>query len=148
MSYERQRRCRFTTISARLGNARKGRDKVSYFNSFRLKIFALHSCIFFIFSSFYITFFSGKTDLNDFDARFTALIASDQIRNTESILNLRSDFLFGLGNLQQGYLWRFDPVSFLGVAFGDIYNPYVVAVIISVLLFFCSYAFSRKFGAP
>ena len=148
MSYERQRRCGFTNISARLGNARKGRDKVSYFNSFRLKMLALHSCIFFIFSSFYVTFFSGKTDLNDFDARFTALMASDQIRNTESILNLRSDFLFGLGNLQQGYLWRFDPVSFLGVAFGDIYNPYVVAVIISVLLFFCSYAFSRKFGAP
>ena len=148
MSYERQRRCRFTTISAHLDNARKGRDKVSYLKSFRLKMVALHSLVFFIFSSFYITIFSGKTDLNDFDARFTALMASDQIRNTEIILNLRSDFLFGLGNLQQGYLWRFDLVSFFGVAFGDIYNPYVVTLIISVLLFFCSYSFSRKFGAP
>ena len=109
---------------------------------------ALHSFVFFVFSSFYITVFSGKTDLNDFDARFTALMAGDQIRNTESIFSLRSDFLFGLGNLQQGYLWRFDPVSFLGVAFGEIYNPYVVTLIISVSLFFCSYAFSRKFGAP
>ena len=121
---------------------------MSYLINPRLKMLALHSLVFSVFSTFYITVFSGKTDLNDFDARFTALMASDQIRNSESIFSLRSDFLFGLGNLQQGYLWRFDPVSFLGVAFGDIYNPYVVTVIISILLFFCSYCFSRKFRAP
>lgn len=138
----------FTTISPRVRNARKGPTMVSYLNIFRLKLVCIHSFVFFVFSTLYITVFSGKTDLNDFDARFTALMASDQIRNTKSIFSLRSDFLFGLGNLQQGYLWRFDPVSFLGVTFGEIYSPYVVAVIISVSLFFCSYFFSQKFGAP
>ncbi len=121
---------------------------MSYLRNSRIKIVAFHSLVFFVFSTVYITVFSGKTDLNDFDARFTALMASDQIRNTGSIFSLRSDFLFGLGNLQQGYLWRFDPVSFLGVTFGEIYNPYGVTLIISILLFFCSYGFSRKFGAP
>lgn len=130
-----------------LNIARKDSTKVSYLRNFQSKLIVLHSFVFATLSSFYILVFSAKTDLNDFDARFTAMMASDQIRNTRSILNLRSDFLFGLGNLQQGYLWRFDPVSFLGVAFGQIYNPYVVAVVISMLLFVCSYRFSRKFGA-
>ena len=120
---------------------------MSILNKFRSNLIALHAFIFLVFSTAYIFIFSAKTDLNDFDARFTALMAGDQIRNTERIFSLRSDFLFGLGNLQQGYLWRFDPVSFLGVTFGKIYNPYFVALIISVLLFFCSYAFSRKFRA-
>ena len=120
---------------------------MSILNKLRSNLIALHAFIFLVFSTAYIFIFSAKTDLNDFDARFTALMAGDQIRNTERIFSLRSDFLFGLGNLQQGYLWGFDPVSLLGVTFGKIYNPYFVALIISVLLFFCSYAFSRKFRA-
>ena len=121
--------------------------KLSLLNRFRSNFIAIHSAIFLVFSTGYIFVFSAKTDLNDFDARFTALMAGDQIRNTESIYSLRSDFLFGLGNMQQGYLWKFDPVSYMGVTFGKIYNPYLVALVISVLLFFCSYAFSRKFRA-
>jgi len=127
--------------------ARKRNAELSILNKFRSNLILLHSSIFLVFSSVYILVFSAKTDLNDFDARFTALMAGDQIRNTERIFSLRSDFLFGLGNMQQGYLWRFDPVSFMGVTFGKIYNPYFVTLIISVLLFSCSYAFSRKFGA-
>ncbi len=119
----------------------------SYLRIFQSKLIFLHSLIFSLFSSFYILIFSAKTDLNDFDARFTAMMASYQIRDTTNIFALRGDFLSGLGNLQQGYLWKFDPVSYMGVAFGTTYNPYFVTVIISILLFMCSYAFARKFRA-
>ena len=109
------------------------------------KLIFLHSLVFALCSSFYILVFSAKTDLNDFDARFTAMMASYQIRDTTNIFGLRGDFLSGLGNMQQGYLWKFDPVSHMGVRFGTTYNPYFVTVIISILLFICSYAFARKF---
>lgn len=120
----------------------------SYLRIFQSKLIILHSILFSISSLIYITAFSAKTDLSDFDARFTAMLASYQIRDTTNIFGLRSDFLSGLGNMQQGYLWKFDPVSYLGVTFGENYNPYFVTVIISILLFLCSYGFARKFSAP
>ena len=120
---------------------------LSYLRGLQSKLVFLHLLVFAFFSSFYILVFSAKTDLNDFDARFTAMMASYQIRDTTNIFGLRGDFLSGLGNLQQGYLWKFDPVSYMGVAFGTTYNPYFVTVIISILLFICSYAFARKFMA-
>ena len=120
---------------------------LSYLRNLQSKLIFLHSLIFSLFSSFYILIFSAKTDLNDFDARFTAMMASYQIRDTTNIFGFRNDFLSGLGNMQQGYLWKFDLVSYMGVTFGKTYNPYFVTVIISILLFICSYAFARKFKA-
>ena len=68
----------------------------------REKFFLLHLAIFSAMSAVYVFGFSAKADLSQMDARFTALLANYQIRETSAIFSLRSDLLFGLGNLQWG----------------------------------------------
>ncbi len=98
-------------------------------------------------SAVYVFGFSAKADLSQTDARFIALLANYQIRETSPIFSLRSDLLFGLGNLQWGYLWKLEPVTLIGVLTGKIYNPYPIAIVFSVALFICSFCFAIKFRA-
>ena len=113
----------------------------------REKFFLLHLAIFSAMSAVYVFGFSAKADLSQMDARFTALLANYQIRETSAIFSLRSDLLFGLGNLQWGYLWKLEPVTLIGVMTGKIYNTYPIAIVFSIGLFICSFCFARKFRA-
>ena len=113
----------------------------------REKFFLLHLAIFSAMSAVYVFGFSAKADLSQMDARFTALLANYQIRETSAIFSLRSDLLFGLGNLQWGYLWKLEPVTLIGVLTGKIYNTYPIAIVFSIGLFICSFCFARKFRA-
>ena len=115
--------------------------------SLREKLFLLHLTIFSAMSAIYVFVFSGKADLNEMDAKFTAALANYQIRETSAILSLRGDLLFGLGNLQWGYLWKIEPVTLIGVLSGEIYNPYPIAIVFSIGLFICSFCFASKFRA-
>jgi len=115
--------------------------------SLKERLFFLHLAIFSIMSAIYVFVFSAKADLNEADARFIALLANYQIRDTSAIFSLRSDLLFGLGSLQWGYLWKLEPVTLIGVLTGEIYNPYPVAIVFSIGLFICSFCFARKFRA-
>jgi len=111
------------------------------------KLFLLHLTIFSVMSAIYVFVFSGKVDLSETDARFIALLSNYQIRETNAIFSLRSDLLFGLGNLQWGYLWKIEPVTLIGVLSGKIYNPYPIALVFSIGLFICSFCFASKFRA-
>ena len=111
------------------------------------KLLLIHLAIFSIISTFYSIAFSAKTDLIQNDSTWIALLANYQIRETDFSLALRSDLLFGLGNLRWGYLWQLEPVTLIGVLTGKIYNPYPIAIIFSIGLFICSYCFARKFRA-
>ena len=102
------------------------------------KLLLIHLAIFSIISTFYSIAFSAKTDLIQNDSTWIALLANYQIRETDFSLALRSDLLFGLGNLRWGYLWQLEPVTLIGVLTGKIYNPYPIAIIFSIGLFICS----------
>ena len=111
------------------------------------KLLLVHLAIFSVISTFYSIAFSAKTDLIQNDSTWIALLANYQIRETDFSLALRSDLLFGLGNLRWGYLWQLEPVTLIGVLTGKIYNPYPIAIIFSIGLFICSFSFARKFRA-
>ena len=117
------------------------------FKTLTQKFFIQHLAIFSAMSAVYVFGFSAKADLSQTDARFIALLANYQIRETSPIFSLRSDLLFGLGNLQWGYIWKLEPVTLIGVLSGKIYNPYPIAIVFSVALFICSFCFARKFRA-
>jgi hypothetical protein len=111
------------------------------------KLLLTHFAVFSVISTFYSIAFSARTDLIQNDSTWIALLANYQIRETDFSLALRSDLLFGLGNLRWGYLWQLEPVTLIGVLTGKIYNPYPIAIIFSIGLFVCSFCFARKFRA-
>lgn len=96
--------------------------------SYEVFIFGAISCV-------YIFCFSWRTDILSGDSQLTATIANYQLEMFSRTLSLRSDFLFGLGGLQGGYLFWLDPVSLVGSLGTSVYNHVLVALVFSVAIF-------------
>lgn len=90
--------------------------------------------------------FSSKTDVQSGDARLSATLAHYQIEGFGKSLSLRSDFLFGIGGLQGGYLFWLDPVSVVGSIGRSIYNQVLVSLVAALIIFLLTSRLMRNCG--
>ena len=102
--------------------------KVRLGRSYEVIVFGVLSCAF-------IFCFSNRTDLLSGDSQLSATISNYQLEKFGKTLSLRSDYLFGLGGLQGGYLFWLDPVSLIGSLGASVYNHVLVAIVFSVAIF-------------
>ena len=91
--------------------------------------------VFGVLSSAFIFSFSSRTDILSGDSQLSATISNYQLEKFGKSLSLRSDYLFGLGGLQGGYLFWLDPVSLVGSLGASVYNHILVAFVFSMAIF-------------
>lgn len=106
---------------------------------FETIIFALASLI-------YIYLFSQRTDVMSLDAQLTATISNYHLETFGRIFSLRTDFLFGLGGLQGGFLFWLDPISIVGSIGADVYNHILVALFASTAIFCLTRVLLKSLG--
>ena len=83
----------------------------------------------------YVFLFSRHTDLLSGDAQLSATLSNYQLERFGRSLSLRSDFLFGTGGLQGGFLFWLEPASVFGSIGSSVYNNVAVAVACSFIIF-------------
>lgn len=106
----------------------------------------LQTVVFGFISSVYIFLFNSKIDSLPGDARFNAALLSYHSRKINQPLELRADFLFGTGTLQWGYLFAFEPTAIIGSLFSDGYNFFLVAISMSIAIFFLANIFLKTYS--
>jgi hypothetical protein len=116
-------------------NFRKRTDRVFVANFF---IVAVLSFLYFI-------FFSSKVDGFPGDAKFNAALTSYRLEEVGTSISLRSDFLFGSGTMQWGYLFGLEPTALFGNLFSTSYNFCATSVLSSILLFSVSFFFFNSY---
>ena len=115
--------------------------------SFRAnKTLLSHSCLFGFLSLVYVLLFSRNTDLMPMDAQFNSTLSNYHLSQTGRALGLKSDFLFGSGTMQWGYLFWLEPTSVIGSLFSNTYNQVFVAVVMSLLLFILTNLVLKSYG--
>ena len=105
-----------------------------------------HSCLFGFLSLVYVVLFSRNTDLMPMDAQFNSTLSNYHLSQTGHALGLKSDFLFGSGTMQWGYLFWLEPTSLIGSLFSNTYNQVFVAVVMSLLLFILTNLVLKSYG--
>jgi len=105
-----------------------------------------HSCLFGFLSLVYVLLFSRNTDLMPMDAQFNSTLSNYHLSETGRALGLKSDFLFGSGTMQWGYLFWLEPTSVIGSLFSSTYNQVFVAVVMSLLLFILTNLVLKSYG--
>ena len=105
-----------------------------------------HSCLFGFLSLVYVLLFSRNTDLMPMDAQFNSTLSNYHLSQTGRALGLKSDFLFGSGTMQWGYLFWLEPTSVIGSLFSNTYNQVFVAVVMSLLLFILTNLVLKSYG--
>lgn len=105
-----------------------------------------HSCLFGFLSLVYVLLVSRKTDLMPMDAQFNSTLSNYHLSETGRALGLKSDFLFGSGTMQWGYLFWLEPTSVIGSLFSNTYNQVFVAVVMSLLLFILTNLVLKSYG--
>ncbi len=105
-----------------------------------------HSCLFGFLSLVYVVLFSRNTDLMPMDAQFNSTLSNYHLSQTGRALGLKSDFLFGSGTMQWGYLFWLEPTSVIGSLFSNTYNQVFVAVVMSLLLFILTNLVLKSYG--
>ena len=105
-----------------------------------------HSCLFGFLSLVYVLLFSRNTDLMPMDAQFNSTLSNYHLGQTGRALGLKSDFLFGSGTMQWGYLFWLEPTSVIGSLFSNTYNQVFVAVVMSLLLFILTNLVLKSYG--
>lgn len=105
-----------------------------------------HSCLFGFLSLVYVLLFSRNTDLMPMDAQFNSTLSNYHLSETGRALGLKSDFLFGSGTMQWGYLFWLEPTSVIGSLFSNTYNQVFVAVVMSLLLFILTNLVLKSYG--
>jgi len=125
-----------------LDEARRG------FADFRKKtdrVFVANFFIVAVLSLLYFFFFSRKVDGFPGDAKFNAALTSYRLEEVGTSISLRSDFLFGSGTMQWGYLFGFEPTTLFGNLFSTSYNFGATSVLSSILLFSVSFFFFNSY---
>lgn len=125
-----------------LDEARRG------FADFRKKtdrVFVANFFIVAVLSFLYFFFFSRKVDGFPGDAKFNAALTSYRLEEVGTSISLRSDFLFGSGTMQWGYLFGFEPTTLFGNLFSTSYNFGATSVLSSILLFSVSFFFFNSY---
>ncbi|MDA2955266.1 MAG: hypothetical protein O3B17_05440 [Actinomycetota bacterium] len=80
------------------------------------------------------------------DAQFNSTLSNYHLSQTGRALGLKSDFLFGSGTMQWGYLFWLEPTSVIGSLFSNTYNQVFVAVVMSLLLFILTNLVLKSYG--
>ena len=80
------------------------------------------------------------------DAQFNSTLSNYHLSQTGHALGLKSDFLFGSGTMQWGYLFWLEPTSLIGSLFSNTYNQVFVAVVMSLLLFILTNLVLKSYG--
>jgi hypothetical protein len=125
-----------------LAEARNG------FAEFRKKIdrvFIANLVVFATLSWLYFVFFSSKVDRFPGDAKFNAALTRYRLEEVGTSFSLGSDFLFGSGTMQWGYLFGLEPTALFANFFSASYNFGTTSVLSSVLLFSVSIFFFNSY---
>ena len=125
-----------------LAEARNG------FAEFRKKIdrvFIANLVVFATLSWLYFVFFSSKVDGFPGDAKFNAALTRYRLEEVGTSFSLGSDFLFGSGTMQWGYLFGLEPTALFANLFSARYNFGTTSVLSSVLLFSVSIFFFNSY---
>ena len=125
-----------------LAEARNG------FAEFRKKIdrvFIANLVVFATLSWLYFVFFSSKVDGFPGDAKFNAALTRYRLEEVGTSFSLGSDFLFGSGTMQWGYLFGLEPTALFANFFSASYNFGTTSVLSSVLLFSVSIFFFNSY---
>ena len=109
------------------------------------RVFVANLVIFAALSLLYFVFFSSKVDGFPGDAKFNAALTRYRLEEVGTSFSLSSDFLFGSGTMQWGYLFGLEPTALFANLFSTSYNFGMTSVLSSVMLFSVSIFFFNSY---